>query len=161
MMTLTSCATKKTSYDFISLAHAAITLEMDIEEKDNHKLYIEAAEWIGTPYRAGGDTKKGTDCSGMVCSIYKKVFGKKLQRNSDDQRTKNCNKVSKSKLKEGDLVFFHTGKSKRTATHVGIYLKQDKFIHASNLQGVCVSSLTEPYWEKVWLQAGRVKGVKN
>ena len=61
-------------------------------------------------------------------------------------------------LKEGDLVFFHNGKKKRKASHVGIYLKEGKFIHASSSQGVIVSALDEPYYRRCWMQGGRISG---
>ena len=107
---------------------------------------------------------RGVDCSGLTYNIYKKVYHKHLKRNSDDQRKENCRKVSKGKLQEGDLVFFHNGKNKRTATHVGIYLKDNRFIHASTSRGVIISSLNEDYYRKhwyrrVWMQGGRVKGL--
>lgn len=154
---MSSCGTHRMSYDFRDLAVAAIRLDMDIEMKDNHKLYLEAADWIGTPYRYGGTNKKGVDCSGLTSAIYKNVYRKRLSRNSDEQRKKDCRKVTKRNLKEGDLVFFHNGKRKRTASHVGIYLKNGKFIHASTSVGVVVSSLNERYYDKHWLQGGRVK----
>ena len=90
---------------------------------------------------------------------YKKVYHKKLQRNSDAQRTEDCRKISKRQLKEGDLVFFHNGRRKRVANHVGIYLKDGKFVHASTSSGVIVSRLEEPYYRKCWMQGGRVKGL--
>ena len=111
------------------------------------------------PYRHGGSTHRGTDCSGFTSAVYKKVYHKKLQRNSEAQRTKDCRKVSKRKLQEGDLVFFHDGRRKKTANHVGIYLKDGKFIHASTSAGVIVSRLEEPYYRKCWMQGGRVKGL--
>lgn len=130
---------------------------MDIDRKDNHKLYVESSKWIGTRYRAGGTSHRGVDCSGLVCQLYQKVYRKQLERNSDDQRKENCRKVSKRNLQEGDLVFFHNGRKKRTATHVGIYLKDNKFIHASTSSGVIVSSLDEAYYRRCWMQGGRVK----
>ncbi|WP_235353081.1 C40 family peptidase [Bacteroides caecigallinarum] len=145
------------NYDFRELAVAAITLDMDIEMNDNHRLYIEAADWIGTPYRYGGRTKKGVDCSGLTSAIYRKVYRKKLSRSSEEQRDRDCRKVAKRNLKEGDLVFFHNGKKKRTASHVGIYLKDGRFVHASSSVGVVVSSLNEKYYDNHWLQGGRVK----
>lgn len=157
ILLLSSCATRAPHYDFRELARAAVRLDMDIDAADNHALFIEASQWMGVPYRAGGSTKQGTDCSGLTSAIYKKVYHKRLQRNADDQRSKNCKKVSKGHLEEGDLVFFHNGKRKRTATHVGIYLKQDKFIHASSSHGVIVSTLNESYYRKRWMQGGRVK----
>ena len=66
-----------------------------------------------------------------------------------------CHKVSKRNLREGDLVFFHNGRKKRIASHVGIYLKDNKFIHASTSRGVIISSLNEDYYRKHWLSGGR------
>lgn len=159
ILLLTSCGVRAPHYDFRELAHAAVSLNMDIDLKDNHKLYIESAKWIGVPYRHGGSNKRGIDCSGLTCQIYQKVYHKKLKRSANEQRTKNCQRVTKRKLKEGDLVFFHNGKRKRTATHVGIYLKNGHFIHASTSNGVIVSRLDEAYYERCWMQGGRVKGL--
>ena len=142
-------------YDYQELARASVRLGMDIDRKDNHALYLESSNWIGVPYRSGGTSKYGVDCSGLTSSIYKKVYRKNLERNANDQRKKDCRKVKKGKLKEGDLVFFHNGKKKKTATHVGIYLKDHKFIHASTRQGVIISTLDEAYWKKHWLSGGR------
>ncbi|WP_375338138.1 C40 family peptidase [Bacteroides sp. ET336] len=157
LLLLSSCGSHRFNYDFRDLAAAAIRLDMDIEMNDNHKLYIEAADWIGTPYRYGGKTKKGVDCSGLTSAIYKTVYMKKLGRSAEDQRNDDCRKILKRNLREGDLVFFHNGKKKRKASHVGIYLKNGRFIHASSSVGVVVSSLNERYYEKHWLQGGRVK----
>lgn len=156
-MVLTSCGTRAPRYDFQALAHAAVRLDMDIDEKDNHALYIEVARWMGVPYRYGGKTMRGVDCSGLTTQIYKKVYRKKLKNNADDQRTQDCRKVTRGKLEEGDLVFFHNGRSKHRATHVGIYLKDGKFIHASSSQGVIISRVNDTYYKKCWMQGGRVK----
>ena len=144
---LSSCGTRAPRVDYRELARAAVRLEMDIDANDNHRL------------RHGGATHRGTDCSGFTSAVYKKVYHKKLQRNSDAQRTEDCRKVSKRQLKEGDLVFFHNGRRKRVANHVGIYLKDGKFVHASTSSGVIVSRLEEPYYRKCWMQGGRVKGL--
>ena len=152
---LGSCRTATPHYDYQELARASVRLGIDIDMKDNHALYVESANWLGVPYRGGGNTKRGVDCSGLVYSIYKKVYRKELQRNSDEQRKKDCRKIRKSKLREGDLVFFHNGRKKKRATHVGIYLKTRKFIHASTSQGVIVSRLDEEYWNEHWLSGGR------
>ena len=152
---LGSCRTISPQYNYQELARASIRLGMDIDLKDNQDLYIEASKWIGVPYRSGGSSKRGTDCSGLTSSIYKSVYRKKLERSAEEQREKDCHKVKKSKLREGDLVFFHNGRKKRKATHVGIYLKNGKFIHASTSRGVIVSRLNEEYWHKHWLCGGR------
>lgn len=154
-----SCGTLTPHYDFRELARASIRLNMDIDRSDNQRLYLESARWIGTPYLTGGNGHKGIDCSGLTGSIYRKVYGKHLNRNSDEQRRLNCRKIARHKLREGDLVFFHDGKHRRVASHVGIYLKNNRFIHASTSRGVIVSSLNEPYYRKTWMQAGRVKGI--
>ena len=152
---LGSCRTVAPRYDYQELAKASIRLGIDIDMEDNHALYVESAHWLGVPYRGGGTTKRGVDCSGLTSAIYNKVYRKSLERNSEDQRKKDCKKVKKSKLREGDLVFFHNGRKKKRATHVGIYLKDHKFIHASTSQGVIVSTLEEEYWDKHWLSGGR------
>jgi len=122
---------------------------------DNHALYVESSQWLGVPYRSGGTTQRGVDCSGLTSAIYSKVYRKQLERNSDDQRKKDCKKVQKGKRREGDLVFFHNGSKKKRASHVGIYLKDHKFIHASTRQGVTISTLDEAYWKQHWLCGGR------
>ena len=151
---VSSCHTSAPRLNYQSLARASLKLGMDIERTDNHQLYIQAAEWIGTPYRAGGTSKRGTDCSGLAREIYRKVYHMHLPRSTAEQM-KSCRKVTRRQLKEGDLVFFHNGKSRKKVTHVGIYLKKDKFIHASTSRGVIVSNLNEDYWQHCWMRGGR------
>ena len=152
---LGSCRTITPQYDYQELAKASIRLGIDINMEDNHALYVESSQWLGVPYRSGGTTQRGVDCSGLTSAIYNKVYRKELERNSDDQRKKDCKKVKKGKLREGDLVFFHNGRKKKRASHVGIYLKDRKFIHASTHQGVTISTLDDAYWKQHWLCGGR------
>ena len=152
---LGSCRSIAPTYNYQEIARASVRLGIDIDMKDNHALYVESSNWMGVPYRNGGTTRQGVDCSGLTSAIYKKVYRKNLERSSDEQRKKDCRKVKKRKLKEGDLVFFHNGRKKKHATHVGIYLKEDKFIHASTSKGVSIGNLNEDYWEKHWLSGGR------
>jgi len=129
-----------------------------IPPNDNIYLYNAGTQWLGVPHRLGGMNKRGVDCSGFVAIIYKDIYGKNLSRSSADMLKRNCKKVSRGKLKEGDLVFFQTGKgSKRTPNHVGIYLKNNRFIHVSTSRGVMVSNLNEPYYIRSWITGGRVK----
>ena len=153
---LSGCRTSAPKLDYKKLARASVRLGVDIGMEDNHKLYLEAAEWIGTPYRAGGDNKRGTDCSGLTCQLYKKVYHTKLPRSTDTQK-KESNKITKRNLREGDLVFFTSSRSGKRVAHVGIYLKNGKFIHASTSQGVIISHLNEPYYTKHWISGGRVR----
>lgn len=153
---LSSCHTAAPRLDYKALAKASVRLGMDIELTDNHKLYINAAGWIGTPYRPGGDNKHGTDCSGLVSQLYKKTYRIHLSRSTDGQ-LKESHRIARRNLREGDLVFFTSRSSRKKVAHVGIYLKDGKFIHASTSQGVIVSSLKEKYYTQYWLCGGRIQ----
>lgn len=88
-LTMSSCGTsKRVNTNIREIAIAAIKLDMDIALKDNHKLYIEASKWIGTPYRYGGNSRRGTDCSGFTSAIYKNVYKQKLERSAEKQDRK-------------------------------------------------------------------------
>ena len=156
VLCLSSCHTSAPRLDYKALAQASVRLGVDIELTDNHRLYINAAEWIGTPYRAGGSSKQGTDCSGLVSQLYKKTYRIRLSRSTDGQ-LKESNRIARRNLREGDLVFFTSRASLKRVAHVGIYLKDGKFIHASTSQGVIVSNLKERYYTQYWLCGGRVK----
>ena len=153
---LSGCRTSAPKLDYKKLARASVRLGVDIGMEDNHKLYLEAADWIGTPYRGGGDSKRGTDCSGMVYQIYRKVYRIQVPRNSEELKDKS-NKIAKRNLKEGDLVFFSSNRSKKKVAHVGIYLKNGKFIHSSTSRGVIVSRLGEDYYSRHWICGGRIR----
>lgn len=154
MLFLSSCGTTHRAVNFKELAKASVKLGMEIELKDNHKLYIESAKWIGTPYRGGGTNQRGVDCSGLTQQLYRSVYRKELSRSSNDQ-FKSVQKINKRKLEAGDLVFFSTDRSGKKVGHVGIYLKDGKFIHASTSSGVIVSKLNEPYYKRNWISGGK------
>ncbi len=156
-LVFSSCATRAPRLNYSELAQAAIRLDMDIAKDDNHLLYVETSKWIGVPHRLGGTNKRGIDCSGFTSRIYKDVYHIQLKRSSEEQRRYNCKKVPKKQLNEGDLVFFHDGKNKQRASHVGIYLKDGRFIHSSTSRGVIVDQLTDEYYQRHWLQGGKVK----
>ena len=152
VLVLTSCGSKKRvalPADFKGPKELSRLYGVRITPDDNIFLYNEGAKWLGTPHRMGGSTKRGVDCSGFVAIVFREVYGKQLARSSADRR---------GKLQEGDLVFFKTGGGKKkTPNHVGIYLKNGKFIHTSTSRGVMVSSLSEPYYTRSWITGGRVK----
>ncbi|WP_425313972.1 NlpC/P60 family protein [Shewanella salipaludis] len=105
-------------------------------------------EWRGVPYRFGGNSKRGIDCSALVALALKDMLGKQLPRTVAEQRRLG-KEVPRNELQSGDLLFFKTGSSSR---HVGIYLDKDRFLHASTSKGVTVSSLLNPYWAaKYWV----------
>ncbi|MGC7590194.1 C40 family peptidase [Bisgaard Taxon 46] len=111
-------------------------------------------EWAGTPYRLGGQSQRGIDCSGFVQKTFLERFNIKLPRMTVDQ-AKYGQLVSKGDIQTGDLVFFKTGRGPN-GYHVGIYVKDDLFLHASTKGGVIYSSLNSPYWSKKYWQARRI-----
>lgn len=120
----------------------------------NLTLYRFIDRWYGTHYRSGGCDANGIDCSGFVQKLYSEVYGVDLVRTAMDQFRK-CRFIKKpSDAVEGDLVFFsiHT----KGISHVGIYLTNNHFVHASTSGGVMISSLQEAYWSKYYVSCGRV-----
>lgn len=103
-----------------------------------------ADSYLGVRYRYGGTTKKGMDCSGFIWRVFQGVGHKNFQRTSSSELYKMGKKVSRSALKQGDLCFFGPG---RKVNHVGIYMGNNKFIHASSSKGVTYSSLDNVYWK--------------
>ena len=118
----------------------------------NMKLFNFVYDWIGTPYRFAGSSKKGIDCSGFTKQLYSQVFNLDIKRNSRDIFSM-VSPVRKDELKEGDLVFFKI--HSRSISHIGIYLGNDRFAHASS-KGVAVSSLDDAYYSRYFYKGGRV-----
>lgn len=128
-----------------------------VSGKTSREIVREAERWIGTPYRYGGTERgRGTDCSGMVMTVFGKA-GITLPRSSAEQQ-KYCKPVKKNDLRAGDLVFFTSSRSGSRVTHVGVYRGNGEFIHASTSHGVIVSRLDENYYQKHYHSAGRVGG---
>lgn len=115
-------------------------------------LLLAIEEWYGTPYRWGGTTKGGIDCSAFTQAVYFAVYGVLLPRVSRDQH-RSTRRITLTDLQEGDLVFFNT--RGRGVSHVGIYLGNNKFAHASSEGGVMVSDLYDKFYVKRFLGAGR------
>jgi len=116
------------------------------------KIIATAKRYIGVPYVWGGATPSGFDCSGFVQYVFK-AHGIMLPRTSKDQYRVGTY-VSKANLKPGDLVFFNTSGS--GVSHLGIYIGNNQFIHASSSKGVMISSLSNSYWSARYLGARRV-----
>ncbi len=132
----------------------AILMDVPVEALNNLKLFAFIDEWYGTPYRFGGNTKDGIDCSAFSGNLMTNVFGVGLPRMAKDQYNA-CAHVKKEMLEEGDLVFFHT--TRKGISHVGVYLGNNKFVHASLNYGVTISSLTDPYYERTFRGGGRTR----
>jgi lipoprotein Spr len=131
---------------------------LPVDSASELELYYQMYEWLGTRYRFGGETKKGVDCSGFTGIIYEKVYNRTLPRDSRSM-FKMTNLVSRSEMKEGDLLFFRIHRGQ--VSHVGIYIGENKFVHASTTQGVIVSDLREGYYRRYFYKAGRLKSATD
>jgi len=131
----------------------SVLLNTEVELIENTELLKAVDEWYGTRYRMGGTTKKGIDCSAFVQAVYQTAFSVAVPRTAFEQ-FKTANRISATELKEGDLLFFNTIGG---VSHVGIYLRNNKFIHASSSKGVVVSDVFDPYYLRRFLGAGRIQ----
>ncbi len=127
---------------------------LDIKNAKNIELYSEVRKNLNKPYGSKGHTGKTLDCSGFVSQTFQVVHNLNLKGSSADifQETK---KIRKNQLKEGDLVFFKI--NQKDISHVGIYLNNDKFAHASLTHGITINSLSEEYYEKYFFAGGRIQ----
>jgi len=134
----------------------ALLLNTEVEQIQNMQLYQNIDDWYGTRYKLGGTTKSGIDCSAFVQTIFLSAFGVTLPRMAKDQY-KVTRRISRTELQEGDLLFFDT---RGGVSHVGIYLQNNKFVHAS-VSGVMITDMFEPYYVKHFIAAGRVTKINN
>lgn len=132
----------------------AVLLNTEVEMLPSKELLETVDDWYGVRYRKGGNTKGGVDCSGFTLAVYSAVYGVTLPRISRDQY-RMTRHISTTELQEGDLLFFDT-RGRGSISHVGVYLGNNKFIHASVSRGVMVSGMFEPYYLQRFVGAGRV-----
>lgn len=138
--------------DWLQLKYS-IVLDATVEKLKNLSLLRSIDHWWGTRYCLGGNTENCIDCSGFTLAVMRDVYGKAVPRTAQEQFNQ-TNRLEVDELKEGDLVFFHT--SGRAISHVGIYLLNNKFVHAATSNGVMVSDLNDTYWKPRYKGAGRV-----
>ena len=124
------------------------TYNDSLTEQLKHQL----VKWKGVPYQYGGLNKRGIDCSGFVYLTFRDILNIQLPRTTKEQE-KLGTLISPSQLNTGDLVFFKTGNNVR---HVGIYLRDKQFLHASTSKGVIISRLDNVYWRKKFWKAKRL-----
>lgn len=149
----TACSSRRTHTNKNTASTAAKTAEA-MASLRSKPLYRFITEWTGVPYRLGGLDKKGIDCSGFALLLNQEIYKQKLPRRSRDQASMIKNKEI-SRLQEGDLVFFSFGG--REVDHVGIYLNNGYFVHASTRRGVIVDDLNLPAYQRVLVKAGSFK----
>ncbi len=128
---------------------------INLNEALDPQLYINIFNWRNAPYRLGGKTQKGVDCSNYVFQLNSEC---QSDYATSYQLAKITNYIDPSELQEGDLVFFNVNGG--GISHVGIYLQDGKFTHSSSSNGVIISSMDEPYWSKRFCRAGRITSNK-
>jgi lipoprotein Spr len=131
----------------------AVLLDTEVESLPASELLEQIDPWMGVPYRSGGTSKTGVDCSAFTMQVLDQCCGRKLPRTSKQQYAV-CEPADLSTLLSGDLLFFAT--RGKTVSHVGIYLGNGKFAHASVSSGVTVSDMSDPYYQKRFISAGRI-----
>lgn len=141
LLLFTACATKE-RVKYIPQTKNTLT----------QALYTEFKKWDNTPYKYGGTSLNGIDCSGFTQVVFKNVFNKKIPRTTREQ-AKIGYRVNQKNIKVGDILIFKTGRDVR---HSGIVIEGDRFIHSGTSTGVIISSLSNPYWKTHYWQARRV-----
>lgn len=146
-----SCRSRKPVVENASWSVIENKLGIKLDQYQDVNYYREVSNWLGVPYKFGGNTRSGTDCSGLVTVVYEVIFGKKLPRQSAQQKEQS-KPVENRKLQPGDLYFFNT--SGKGVSHVGMHLSEGYFIHSSVQKGVIVSNLREAYYAKNFVGYG-------
>jgi lipoprotein Spr len=133
----------------------AILENCSVEDLDNPKLLSFMDYWYGAHYHYGGTTRDGIDCSAFAFLLMSSVYGIGTLPRTSKEQYEYSHHIRRDDLQEGDLVFFHTLGKRRAVTHVGVYLRNNKFIHAS-ISGVMISDMNDGYYNKHFIGAGRV-----
>ena len=145
-------ATESDEQESLAKDYLSQIMGVAMSATSNMKLFHFVYDWIGTPYRFGGSSRKGIDCSAFTKQLYSEVFNTTIRRSSRDIFSM-VSPVGKDDLKEGDLVFFKI--HSRSISHVGIYLGNNRFAHASS-RGVAISSLDDAYYSRYFYKGGRM-----
>lgn len=163
-----SCGSSKNISGKKNTAHHTVAKSENLRKLDSkfdgkvpksiNELLKDAEKYLGAPYKFGGSTSDGFDCSGLAVKVFEENSYKLPRRSADQAETGNT--VDITEVKPGDLLFFATAGGSRVS-HVGIVhdIEKDgevRFIHASTSKGVIISSLNEKYWNKAYLHAKRV-----
>ena len=146
-----SCTAKKMQNSADSHVTQQATRYSNADEIEK-RILDEYRQWQGTRHKMGGTGSKGIDCSGFVKAVYRDVFNIDLPRTTREQ-VKQGKPLAFKELQPGDLVFF---KPPTYARHVGIFLSQSEFVHASKNKGVTVSKIDAHYWGKYYWTARRI-----
>lgn len=130
----------------------SVLLNTEVEKVKNITTFQYIDGWLGTRYCMGGTTKRCIDCSAFTQSFYSALYNTTIPRTARNQYSA-AQRVSKKELQEGDLVFFNT---RGGISHVGVYLQNNKFVHATSSKGIMISDLSDSYWSKRYVAAGKL-----
>jgi lipoprotein Spr len=134
----------------------SVLIGVPVDRLNNIDLLNEIDKWWGTKYCLGGSTENCLDCSAFTQILFKDIYNTNLPRTAQEQFNASQN-IEDNQLQEGDLVFFHTsGRKSKSITHVGVYLQNNKFVHAATSGGVMISDLNEKYWQPKFRGGGRL-----
>ena len=142
---------KDTNKDFYK--EYSIKLGYELEGYEDMDFIKMIASWIGVPYKFGGCSRQGIDCSCFVNTFYSEFYGITLRRRAEDMQL-DIHAVNIDELQQGDIIFYKIKGQK--ISHVGIYISKKRFVHASTSKGVMINSLDEAYYAKYYAGAGRV-----
>lgn len=151
MLFVSSCGSRKHTVKTGNTGAKAAEAMSHLKSK---QLYRFITDWTGVQYRLGGLDKRGIDCSGFALLLQKDIYGNELPRRSRDQADV-IKEKSMTNLNEGDLIFFSFGGG--TVDHVGVYLNNNFFVHASTTRGVVVDDLSIPAYQKAFVKAGSLR----
>lgn len=163
MLSFSACKSRKINTDASGMREKVISgslkeryasiLGVPEKKLQNENLYQFIDNWIGVPHRDGGMDKKGIDCSGFTVLLNREVYNQPLPRVAS-QMAEKVKRKFEDDLQEGDLVFFNFDGKK--FSHVGVYLQNGKFVHASTSKGVIISDLKDSWYYRYFSRAGSV-----
>ncbi|MHA4895054.1 C40 family peptidase [Pedobacter sp. PWIIR3] len=148
---VSACSSRRPT---INTNAAAANIANTMANLKSKNLYRFITDWTGVKYRLGGLDKSGIDCSGFALLLEKDIYGITLPRRSRDQ-AETIKEKNPGQLKEGDLIFFSFGGTE--VDHVGVFLNNNYFVHASTTRGVVVDDLNLPVYQKAMVKAGSFK----
>lgn len=154
MLVFSACSSRKYTARPGTVPTTAAKAAEAMSHLKSKELYRFINDWTGVQYVLGGLDKKGIDCSGFALLLQRNIYGNELPRRSRDQADAVSEKAIAS-LNEGDLIFFSFGGT--AVDHVGVYLNNNFFVHASTTRGVVVDDLSIPAYQKAFVKAGSLK----
>lgn len=156
LITFSASASTDTQRKFLqssTMTTSSHTFSAHNDTEKLKKILTHYDKWEGVSYKLGGNSRKGIDCSAYMQRIFEDEFSLRLPRNAREQAKQGA-RITKDSLTTGDLVFFKTS---RQTSHVGVYIGEGKFVHASSSLGVTISNLDNKYWGSRYEQARRIK----